>query len=162
MIYLLTNNEVFQEHKFGDESIRHESKLVKFKINTSSPGFKHIFLKSSELNDNSDFFDFTGGSTTTFQSFDLTELALDSSSWTKFPSDTNPNGLFKYASLDFYVDRNLRSIKRQTQGFLDWLSGIGGIAGSLVNFGGVLMGPYSAYAVQFMMASLMVFYRPSR
>ena len=60
MIYLLANNEYFQEHEFGDQSIRREAQLVRYKINTKTPSFKYVFLKSSELNDNSDFLSVSG------------------------------------------------------------------------------------------------------
>ena len=60
MIYLLVNNEYFQEHEYGDESIKKEAQLVRYKIDIKTPSFKYIFLKSSELNDNSDFLSISG------------------------------------------------------------------------------------------------------
>ena len=49
-----------------------------------------------------------------------------------------------------------------TYGVLDWISDIGGLYGSLIPIGHVIINPYSSYALQFTMASLMVFFKPNQ
>ena len=60
MIYLLINNEYFQQEEYGEDAIKKESQIVRYKIDTKTPSYKYIFLKSSLLSDATDFFMLAG------------------------------------------------------------------------------------------------------
>ena len=103
-----------------------------------------------------------GEDETTFQSFETSDVSMIPSSWIRFPTPTDPNAKYKYVSLHFYIDRNLHSIDRVTYGVLDWIGDIGGLYGSLIPIGQIIINPYSSYALKFTMASLMVYFRPNK
>ena len=55
MLKILVNNESFSQDKYGEESIRRETKLVRYKFDVKTPAFKYVFLKSSKIDDDSDY-----------------------------------------------------------------------------------------------------------
>ena len=61
---------------------------------------------------------------------------MDISSWNQFPTADDPMGLYKYASIHFFLDRNLRTISRETYGVLDLISAVGGLNAALLRIGG--------------------------
>ena len=76
MLNILVNEESFSIDKYGEESIRKETQLVRYKFDVKTPAFKYIFLESSVLNDNSDYLKLGGEDETTFQSFDTSDVNM--------------------------------------------------------------------------------------
>ena len=91
----------------------------------------------------------------------MTNSNLEVSSWTNFPTPEDPKAKYKFVSLHFFIDRNLLNINRETYGLLDWISDCGGLLDALLGFGKIIMLPYSSYALQSTMATLLVLFRPS-
>ena len=116
-------------------------------MDVKTPVSKDIYLKSSLVNDNSKFLKVGSQEEYTFQSFDTSDTAMPFSSWTNFPTPENPTSKYKYASLSFFVDRNLHSIYRETYGLLDWMGDCGGLLDALFFIGKIIMFPYSSYAL---------------
>ena len=69
--------------------------------------------------------------------------------------------LYKYASVEINLHKELRVINRQTYGLLDWLGDCGGLLDALFFIGEGLMQPLAAFAVQSKLVSMIISYLPS-
>ena len=62
------NEETYQATEFGDDSIRRESKIVKYQLNNSKPSYFKLDLMTSLLKDNTNWLDIFGSQDTYFYS----------------------------------------------------------------------------------------------
>ena len=121
--------------------------MVRYKFEVHIPAFKYIYLKSSILEDESNFVKYRGEEDYEFHSFDTSDKNMEFSSWTHFPTPENPTADYKYVSLHFFIDRQINSISRETYGLLDWIGDCGGLYEALNNIGSIIMFPYSTFAL---------------
>ena len=49
------------------------------------------------------------------------------SSWTYFPTRTNPSTRYKYVSIEYNVSMDVTQVSRSTYHVLDWIGDIGGL-----------------------------------
>ena len=59
----------------------------------------------------------------------------EQSAWDKFPTDDNPNGLYKFTSIHIDLEKTLIKINRETYSLLDWLGDCGGLFDGLLIIG---------------------------
>ena len=64
-----------------------------------------------------------------------------------FPTEDNPGGRFKYASVDFKMSKNTREISRQTYSILDWAGDWGGLLDAMFLLAETLVFPFSLNAL---------------
>ena len=70
------------------------------------------------------------------------------SSWSSFPTTDNPNTLYKYASVEINLNKNLRQTNRQTYSLLDLLGDCGGLIDILFFLGELFINPISICAAR--------------
>ena len=78
------------------------------------------------------------------------------SSWIYFPTEENPNGKFKYASMEIKMSLDLVTWMRQTYSLLDWLGDLGGLFDALWYVVSLIVRPASAFVLQ---TILLTFFR---
>ena len=67
------------------------------------------------------------------------------SSWTKFPSVSDPFAKFKYYSFHPNLDSNLKKTNRKTESLLDWMGDCGGLYDGLNLIVGSFLDFYQVY-----------------
>ena len=66
----------------------------------------------------------------------------------EWPTETNGNRIYKLASLWIEFGQSLTETERQTYSMLDLLGDIGGLFEALRYIGGMIMAPFTAFAMQ--------------
>lgn len=67
----------------------------------------------------------------------------------------NPNGLYKFASLDFKPVKSVNKINRQTYSFFEWLGDIGGLLDAVLVIAELALWHYSKFRFSsFLMTNL--------
>ena len=64
-----------------------------------------------------------------------------------WPTDENPDGFYKFASVWIEFSQDLSMIERETYGVLEWLGDIGGLTDALIGIGKVFITPFSAFVL---------------
>ena len=64
------------------------------------------------------------------------------SSWDKFPTESNPKSLYKFFSMELISSLNLKQINRQTYSILDWMGDCGGLFDALLIIGQIFVQPF--------------------
>ena len=83
------------------------------------------------------------------------------SAWTNFPSDKDPFALYKYASVEINLNKDLAMINRQTYSMLDWLGDCGGLLEALFFISDMFFAPFMIFKVRQRLNSLIVSLMPS-
>ena len=84
------------------------------------------------------------------------------SSWINFPTEENPENKFKFISVEVSQNKDLIKHNRQTYSLLDWLGDCGGLLDALSLIGEIITYPFSVFALNAKLASLLVRYKPSK
>ena len=63
----------------------------------------------------------------------------------EWPDDTNPDGLYKFGSIQLELSLHEAKIERQTYSFLEWLGDIGGLFDALRYIGLFFVSPVARY-----------------
>lgn len=100
-------------------------------VDLSAPTWYSKKVSRSLLSDETDFMQLGQQANTEFITA-VNDLTPNSSSWNFFPSAENPKAEYKYVSVHFESDKNLRLINRSTYSFLYWLGDVGGLNDALV------------------------------
>ena len=74
-------------------------------------------------------------------------------SWNVYPTEKNPNSLYKFASLEFTFNSDLTEINRTTYGLLNWLGDCGGLIGFIFSVAELIVSPFASYALTNKLAS---------
>ena len=69
------------------------------------------------------------------------------SSWRNFPTEQNPENLYKYLSVEFNMNPDRIVWNRQTYSFLDWLGDLGGLFDALMHLSSPIVAPLSVFAL---------------
>ena len=83
------------------------------------------------------------------------------SAWSQFPTTQNPDNLYKYASFEINLNKDLLQTNRQTYSLLDLLGDCGGLMDILIFIGAIFVNPISIYAARSVIATLLVSLLPS-
>ena len=78
------------------------------------------------------------------------------SSWNIYPTKENPNTRFKFTSVELNLNKDIDQINRQTYSLLDWLGDAGGLLDALFFIGEAIVEPFSVFALQSKLVSLLV------
>ena len=84
------------------------------------------------------------------------------SAWSKFPTQDNPNGKYKFTSLEITYSQDQLTFNRQTYSILEWLGDLGGLFGSLSTIGAILVAPLSSFALNTELMTKIFRWRPSK
>jgi len=112
------------------------------------------------LSDRTDFLQLGSSNNRYFYS-GFNDLNPQPSSWNAFPTEEDPFAQYKFCSVSFELDKNLRQINRQTYSFLDWLGDCGGLLDALYIIAEMLVGPVSAFALRSKLVSTLVKFQKS-
>ena len=89
-------------------------------------------------------------------------LEAEPTGWNKFPTEKKPTRKYKFNSIELKASRDLIQHNRQTYGILDWLGDCGGLMDALSMIGELITAPFSAFALNAKLASLLVRYQPKK
>ena len=78
----------------------------------------------------------------------MDEIAVHYSSWNAFPTEADPEALYKFAGVDFSLSLDMRMYSRQTYSLLDFLGDIGGVLEFFIYLGEFLANPFALYTLQ--------------
>ena len=70
------------------------------------------------------------------------------SSWTAFPTEEDPDALYKFFSIDLYVSLDSIVTERETYSLLEWLGDIGGLVDAFRYLGGFIVAPIASFSLQ--------------
>ena len=82
--------------------------------------------------------------------------------WNTFPTDDKPDAMYKFTSVSFEFNKDLRQINRQTYSFLDWLGDCGGLLDALHFIAKIFVSPLSIYALNSKLVSNLVHFKKSK
>ena len=88
-----------------------------------------------------------GGSTDTYY-YTHTDLENNPTSWNTYPDQNNPSALYKFASLNIFLDVDLIVNIRSTYDFLDWLGDVGGFYGAILAIASIFGSHYTDYVLK--------------
>ena len=86
----------------------------------------------------------------------IDDLTQRYSAWNYFPTKENPNSLYKFTSIEINLNKDLKQINRQTYSLLDWLGDAGGLLDALFFIAETIVEPFSLFALQSKLVSLLV------
>lgn len=132
-----------------------QSKLLNNQFTKSTPVWFNFQIQTKEIADETQFLQLGNSEDREFNSY-IPEITPLYSAWTSFPSPTNPNGLYKYASFEVNLNKDLHQTNRQTYSILDLLGDCGGLMDILFAMGDFLINPFSIYAARSTIATLLV------
>ena len=70
------------------------------------------------------------------------------SGWIDYPTPENPDGFYKFASIEINMSQDLISWHRQTYSSLDWIGDLGGLFDGLRYFFLLVITPFTSYGLQ--------------
>ena len=82
------------------------------------------------------------------------------SSWNVYPTRENPDGLFKYGSVEINMSQDLITWNRQTYSLLDFIGDLGGLLDGLKYVCAIIIAPFSAFSIQSLLLTSIFRYRP--
>ena len=88
-------------------------------------------------------------------------MLVEQSAWDKFPTDENPNALYKFTSIHFSLHHDIVKYNRETYGALDVAGDIGGLIDFLRIVGYIIVNPFASYALDSLLSSKIVRYNAS-
>ena len=157
---LYFNNESFDQQSFGDESIERKSELIHFQFNADTPVWFNYMVQTNMVSDETQLFQLGESEDREFHSY-VDNIKSMYSAWQDFPTEENPYTLYKYASMEINLFKDMRQINRQTYSLLDWLGDCGGLLDALFFIGEIFVNPISLYFARSRIASLLVSMMPT-
>ena len=82
------------------------------------------------------------------------------SSWNVYPTRENPDGLFKYGSIEVNMSQDLSIWNRQTYSLLDYIGDLGGLLDGLKSLCAIIIAPFSTFSLQSLLLTTIFRYRP--
>ena len=104
-------------------------------------------MHTKQLSDETDLVQLGYSTDTKFNSYDNV-INPQYSSWTTFPTDEDPFSLYKYASVEVNLNKDLAMINRQTYSMLDWLGDCGGLLEALFFISDMFFAPFMMFKVR--------------
>ena len=102
-LYLYFNDEHYEPAMFEDDSIRKESKIVKYYISDQQPSYFYQFVQTQQLNDRTSYFQLEDPNVIDFYNH-LTDNIIMDSTWNQYPTKLKPLGRYKFFS--FFLSRD--------------------------------------------------------
>ena len=110
-IVIFMNSERFDQQVYGEDSIVKESVILHKQVDQNSPSWVSKVVSTSLLSDQTDFLQL-GSSYSRYFYSGFNDLNPQPSSWNKFPTEEDPFAQYKFCSVSFELDKNLRQINR--------------------------------------------------
>ena len=70
---------------------------------------------------------------------------MQASSWNQFPTEENPDALYKFISMHLGVSADKVTINRTTYSLLDWLGDLGGLTDALFLILNFMLSPFRSF-----------------
>ena len=99
------------------------------------------------MSDETELVQFGFSTDTLFNSYD-DNITPQYSAWNKFPTEQDPHSLYKYASVEINLNKDLHMINRQTYSLLDWLGDCGGLLEALFFISDMFFAPLMIFKVR--------------
>lgn len=137
----------FKQKEFGnDDRVSKKSNLEKYKTTENVATWRGASIHISQLQDETDFFQWGQFDEVEFQDFKIAELRP--SSFKNWPTDDEPDNKYKFSSLVMYLDQDVTSFERKTYSSLEWLGDIGGLFDAMRIIGQAIVAPVAIFATK--------------
>ena len=110
-VVIYMNSERFDQNQYDEASIAKESVILHKQVDQNSPSWISKKVSTSLLADETQFLQL-GTEIETFFYSAFNDMDPNPSSWNTFPTPENPLAQYKYMSVSFELDKNLRQINR--------------------------------------------------
>ena len=153
------NSERINADKFGEEAVSRFSTIRSMQFNQNSPNWVKISALVNEFYDETDFFQYGQEDET-----DIIQLNVEKpqkSAWSTHPS-VNPNGRYKFSSMDMFVDPRVLTFNRNTYDFFGFLGDIGGMIDAIYIILKIILLPITAFNLKSFLLTVMFRLVPSR
>ena len=112
-----TNSPGFLQDKYGNERVKKQSSLTRFRIDQEKPNYIPTQIQRNLISDETQFIQFGLQDEEKFQNI-VTEDPRPSQ-WADLPTMDQPNSKYKITSLDIFLSMDQEVIERQTYSLLE-------------------------------------------
>ena len=153
------NSERINADKFGEESISQFSTIRSMQFNQNSPNWVKISALVNQFFDETDFFQYGQE-----DEYELTQLNVENpqkSAWSTHPS-VDPNGRYKFSSMDMFVDTRVLTFNRNTYDFFGFLGDVGGATDAVYIILNIMLLPITSFNLKSLILTDLFRLVPSR
>ena len=141
-----TNSPGFLQDKYGNERVKKQSSLTRFRIDQEKPNYIPTQIQRNLISDETQFIQFGLQDEEKFQNI-VTEDPRPSQ-WADLPTMDQPNSKYKITSLDIFLSMDQEVIERQTYSLLEWLGDCGGLFDALRIIGVLIIWPLNNFKLK--------------
>lgn len=120
-LYFLINEEKIDLTKNGPESIKSQSRVVKYQFNNDHPSWSKVSIGANTLRDSD-----------TITEVEYEYFSLSPSEYIQSSAYTNYPEYYKFHSLEFILNEHTLVTTRYSYGFLEFLRDVGGLCAALI------------------------------
>ena len=139
------NEQTFALNEYGDRTISKRSRFYEQQLENTEPTYLAGIMRKNELHDESDYLQFGQEENYEFYAYELPPPKP--SSWNVYPTRENPQGIFKYGSIEVNMSQDLITWNRQTYGLLDFIGDLGGLLDGLKFVCTIIIAPFSTFSL---------------
>ena len=157
-VVVYANDAEFLPSVYGDGTIHKFSTIREVQVDNYIPQWINFRLKMLKLEDQSSYLQYGDPDEIYYYSHDLP--IQQPTSWNTFPTQDDPDALYKFASINMFLNHDLQIHFRKTYGFLDWLGDVGGFGGAVFAIAALLNSANSDFALKAKLMSIVARVQP--
>ena len=144
LVYI--SEQSFDINGYGEKSIEKRSRFYQQQIENTAPTYLDGQIKKNTLFDESSLIQYGQEEEKDFYNYELPPPKP--SYWVDYPTKEEPNGKFKYGSIEINMSQDLTTWTRQTYSSLDYLGDLGGLLDALKFIFTIIIAPFLRFNLQ--------------